>query len=132
MKIKIDEINIRDRIRHGSEDYENLAHSMQNIGLINPILVDENKNLISGYRRLMASKKLGWEYIDARIIPIRNDDVKGLDIEYHENIGRQNLSEQDVTKYREKRTRLLAPEKPGGLKGFFLRLWGFIKSLFKR
>ena len=41
-----------------------LQSSIEKVGLINPVMIDENNNLIAGYRRLSACKKLGWKEID--------------------------------------------------------------------
>src|SRR4051794_26090563 len=58
--IKIDEANVAE-----------LARSMQDQGLLHPIVLwfgDAGMQLLSGWHRLEAAKKLGWTHIRATII----------------------------------------------------------------
>jgi len=41
---------------------------MNVLGLLQPIIVDEELNLLAGARRLAAARKLGWTEIDCKII----------------------------------------------------------------
>jgi ParB family chromosome partitioning protein len=49
-----------------------LAKSIRELGLLQPIVVDEQFNLIAGQRRLVACKELGWETIPTRILNVDN------------------------------------------------------------
>ena len=57
-------------------DIETLAESIDHIGLIQPVVISENYELLSGYRRLHACKTLGWETIEVKInnapVPVLN------------------------------------------------------------
>ena len=59
MEINIYEIRIRDRIRKELRDIDDLAESIKEIGLIQPIILTKDNELIAGHRRLLACKKLG-------------------------------------------------------------------------
>ena len=80
MKIKISEIKIKDRIRKNAGDIETLKESMKTHGLINPITITNNHELIAGFRRLNAAIELGWEYIDCFIIKV-DSKIQKLQIE---------------------------------------------------
>ncbi len=54
MLIDIDQIKIKKRIRKNIGDIETLKNSIIKHGLIYPIIIDKNKNLIAGFRRYQA------------------------------------------------------------------------------
>jgi len=45
-------------------DVNELMGSMEEQGLINPIIIDENNYILAGHRRLECAKRLGWKTID--------------------------------------------------------------------
>jgi starvation-inducible DNA-binding protein len=61
----IDEIIVGNRKRPlDASKVTSMAYSMNTIGLLSPVIIDSNKNLIAGLHRLEAAKALGWEFID--------------------------------------------------------------------
>ncbi|WP_244232807.1 ParB/RepB/Spo0J family partition protein [Methylacidiphilum caldifontis] len=76
------------------EQIEELAVSIEEIGLIHPILVRPAANntyeIISGERRWRACKKLKKPFIECFIHPM--DDKMALQVRIVENIQRQNLN----------------------------------------
>ena len=98
-KISISEYNVRKNLEAGSEDsnIEDLAKSINEKGLLNPITVVERKSsyeLIAGKRRFFACQLLGWEAIPALI---RNDvnDIDATVISLIENVHRSDLHPLD-------------------------------------
>lgn len=74
------------------EELEELANSIKEIGLIEPIIVRPKGNryeLISGYRRYMAAKKFGIPKLPARILFV--GDKEALMMSATENIQRTDL-----------------------------------------
>lgn len=60
MKIAISEIKINSGRREASlSGINELAQSISEVGLLNPITVDPNHTLIAGLHRLEAAKRLG-------------------------------------------------------------------------
>ena len=53
----------RHRLRRDMGEIESLAASIEDIGLLNPITVDRDGNLLAGERRLRAVKLLGWKTV---------------------------------------------------------------------
>ncbi len=94
-EVEIDKIKIGKRQRKYIGDITPLKKSLKEIGLINPIIVSEDLRLIAGYRRLLAAKELGWKTIQARIIPLKYENLFE-DIEFHENYSRKNLFQEEV------------------------------------
>jgi N6-adenosine-specific RNA methylase IME4/ParB-like chromosome segregation protein Spo0J len=68
--MKIDEIKICERYRPDPGDIPSLAKSMAEDGLLHPIVVNSQGELIAGARRLKAALLLGWTDIPARLIDI--------------------------------------------------------------
>lgn len=133
MKLNINEIKIGSRIRQDTGDLSLLKESIRKMGLLQPIIVNTKKELISGFRRLQACRQLEWDEIEVKIIKTEDDKVKKLDLEYHENLGRLNLSPEEKQHYLETREKLLRP--PTLLQRFFLWLknvWNMLKVLFSK
>ena len=86
--VSIDSIKIGERFRKDLGDLKGLTDSIKEVGLLHPIVVDQDFNLISGQRRLEACKLLGWKKIPVNIVPLR-DLMKG---EFHENAVRKDFT----------------------------------------
>jgi ParB family chromosome partitioning protein len=132
MKIRIDDIKSGARIRLENTDVSLLKKSIAEVGLLNPIIINEEKELLSGFRRLLACRELGWEDIEAIIFKTADDEIKKLDIEFHENLGRVELTDADRENYQQMRSDLLnRPKKRNWwyyLKRFFVFLFGLFAS----
>ena len=99
--IKISEISInpfQPRTEFDQEKLEELAHSIETLGIIQPITVrklgNDKYQLISGERRFRASKMAGKSKIPA-FIRIANDQQM-LEMALVENIQRSNLNPIEV------------------------------------
>lgn len=79
------------------ESMEELIQSIQDVGLISPILVtpaDGVYRVIAGHRRLLACIHLGWQEIPARIVATDNADVLAMSVQ--ENFARKDLSATEI------------------------------------
>lgn len=90
-EIKITDIKVENRIREAnSEKVAELAESINEIGLLNPIIVDKDNKLIAGLHRLEAFKLLGKDTILAMIDEEESSLKKELK-EIDENLIRAEL-----------------------------------------
>ena len=58
---------------------EDLAESIEQVGLLEPLVVNEKNQVISGHRRLRAIKQLKWKSVEVIVrkdIPQDNEAVK--------------------------------------------------------
>jgi ParB family chromosome partitioning protein len=55
-------------------DFDALVHSIADVGLLHPIVIDSKNRLLAGYRRLEAYKKLGLTKIEATVVEIDDGD----------------------------------------------------------
>ncbi len=87
--MKIKDIKIGKRFRKDFGDLESLKNSIQKLGLIHSVVVDENKNLIAGERRVEACKQLYGDNFDIshREITSENKEQKETD----ENVVREDF-----------------------------------------
>ena len=73
---------------------EELAESIRKVGLLQPIIIRVNSShsfeIVAGYRRLNACKKLGWRKIASHIVEL--DDKSAFEVALIENIQRQTLN----------------------------------------
>jgi len=86
-----------------------LMTSIAKVGLINPILIDENDVLVAGECRLTACARLGWSHIEYTRKEDCSPDILYL-IELEENVRRTDLTWQDecraVAAYHDLRVRM--------------------------
>jgi ParB family chromosome partitioning protein len=124
MQIKVAEIVMKKRIRKNLGDLSSLMESMKRYGLINPILITRDNELIAGHRRLESAKRLGWDKVEVRIVN-QDDEIAQIEMEIDENIQRKNLSTDELAEGYMRLERLKNP-------GFFRKIWNAIKNFFKR
>ena len=83
-----------DRIRPPNEaNVEELVKSMAEVGMIEPIIVCSNGpgyDLVSGFHRLAAAQKLGWQYVDSIIIEVSQPQARLIEVD--ENLVRSELT----------------------------------------
>lgn len=131
MKLKLDEIKIGKRLRQQFTDVTMLKESIREVGLLNPVIVNEKNELISGFRRFEACRQLGWQEIEANVLETSDDDVKKLEIEYHENLGRVDLTSDDRIVYKQRMYSLLNPPKTEkGFLAWLKNIWNFLMGIF--
>lgn len=99
MKIRVSDIKVKNRIRKDLGDLHSLKESIQKLGLLHPILIDLDNTLISGERRLQSVKTLGWEYVEVRIVDIRNKKER-VQIEAEENNIRLEFTSEEQERVR--------------------------------
>jgi len=99
IEIDLDKIEIspyQPRIEYNKEKIEELAKSIKENGLIQPITVKKNNNkyqIIAGHRRYLAFKKLNKESIPAIV---RNEQDNEEIITLTENLIRENLNPIEI------------------------------------
>jgi ParB family chromosome partitioning protein len=123
MLIALDSIIVKTRIRRDLGDIEGLMASLKKHGQLTPIILNRNNELISGFRRLQAAKRLGWKSIEAVILD-RPSQQQKLEIEIEENVQRLDLSAEDLA---EGLMRLHKLRQPGLLS----RIWNFILRVLR-
>lgn len=98
--IRLSEFNIRKDLSAGTEDtgLEELAESIREQGLLNPLIVrecsDGTYELIAGQRRFLACQRLGWETVPCYIKDV-TDDTDATILSLIENVHRADLNPID-------------------------------------
>lgn len=92
--LPIREILIGDRQRKVYPNIPELAESIRIHGLIQPLVVDQDKNLIAGGRRLAACQLLGLDVVDVVYKETMDLATRKL-LEAEENLHRENLTWQE-------------------------------------
>ena len=127
MKVYIDDIVVKDRIRKDLGDVAALAESFNHYGQITPIVINKKNALIAGGRRLEAAKLLGWQSINA-VIMDSDDELECLEIEVEENSFRKDFNPEETAAAAEKIHKLKNPPLfrriLNAIKGFFKRIFG--------
>ncbi|MFY9798930.1 MAG: ParB N-terminal domain-containing protein, partial [Candidatus Nitrosopolaris sp.] len=91
-QIPIDSIKIGSRFRNDLGDIASLAENIREIGLLHPIVINQNRELICGLRRIEAFKSLVKSEIPAHVVNL-DDIVKG---EISENTQRKDFSLEEI------------------------------------
>jgi ParB family chromosome partitioning protein len=123
MQIPLKDIKIPPRVRNRKIDVDDLVESMSEFGQLQPILINQDYELIAGYRRYKAAKKLGWQTIDVKIIDVK-DKKKRVLLELEENQARMNFTAEEIEKAKKMLSRY-------NQNGFFYQLWISIIEFFQ-
>jgi ParB/RepB/Spo0J family partition protein len=89
--------NRSERQRRSLQNIDVLADSIRRLGLIHPIVIDRENNLVAGERRLTACRTLGWTHINCQYVD-ELDPLLAHAIELEENVKREALPWQDEAK----------------------------------
>lgn len=94
VEVPLDEIKIGSRVRRDFSHVPELAESIREDGLIQPIVLTYDKQLIAGESRIRAHRLLGRTTIKAVFRGVLDEAQLGI-LEASENIARQNLTWQE-------------------------------------
>jgi ParB family chromosome partitioning protein len=90
-EVRVKDIKVRFRLRTPSDvKVDGIKESISMVGLLNPLTIDADKNLLAGYHRLLAFKALKRETIPCIIKAV--DKRFGELCEIDENLARHSLS----------------------------------------
>jgi len=92
MRHKICDVKVGDRFRKDIGNLKSLSRSIQEIGLLHPIVISEEDLLIAGVRRLEACRMLGWSEIPVTVVNLE-DLRKG---EIQENLVRKDFTVSEM------------------------------------
>jgi adenine-specific DNA-methyltransferase len=84
--IAVELIRVENRFRRHLGNVSALMDSIKALGLLHPVLVNQDYRLIAGGRRLEACKRLGWKEIPARVVTI--DELRA---QHDENVIREDF-----------------------------------------
>lgn len=79
------------------EDFEQLKCSIQELGVIEPLIVDEDMRVICGHQRLRAAKALGLGSVPAVIRAVGEAETRAM-ITIEENIRRRQLQPSEMAR----------------------------------
>ncbi|MGP1458793.1 MAG: ParB N-terminal domain-containing protein [Treponema sp.] len=123
MLVKIDTIKVKKRVRRDLGDIDALKESLRSYGLLNPITLNKDNELIAGERRLEAAKMLGWTNINAVILD-NLTPVEQLELEIEENNQRKEFTKEELLEGYRRLERLRNPT-------IFMRLCAAIQRFFR-
>lgn len=100
-QVSISKIKVLKRAREDKGDIEGLADSIKLKGLIQPITVNQNYELIAGERRLLATTMAGFRTIDA-VIRDSKGILDDMEVELVENLVRKDMTWQEIALHEKK------------------------------
>jgi ParB family transcriptional regulator, chromosome partitioning protein len=123
MLVPLESIVIRRRIRKEPGDVSGLMESLRKYGQLTPIIINRKHELIAGFRRLQAARRLGWKSIEAVMID-RPTEQQKLEVEIEENVQRLDLSPEDIAEGMARLQKLRRPP-------LLVRIWMFILRILR-
>ncbi|MEO0661753.1 MAG: ParB N-terminal domain-containing protein [Planctomycetota bacterium] len=104
---KLDDISLTSEYLRTGTDVESLKNSIQNVGLLHPVTVNAEGELLAGARRFQAAQELGWDEIPVQVVErtgleqelvsidenLVRKPLKGLELEKCLNRGREIFEE---------------------------------------
>lgn len=117
MKVAIQQIKVNEG-RRALRSVDELAKSIQELGLLNPITVREDYTLVAGYHRLEACKQLGQTEIE--VVVVNLDHLRAQLAEIDENLVRNELTVLEHSQEMKRRKEIyeaLHPETKRGVAG---------------
>ena len=107
VEVPLKDIKIRFRLRTPSDEKViGLSESIKEVGLLQPITLDGEKNLLAGYHRYLSHQRLGRDTIPA---VIKEADTRiGELVEISENLFRNELNFIEISQHIIRREELLA------------------------
>jgi ParB family chromosome partitioning protein len=128
MLISLESVVVRKRIRRELGDISGLMESLKTYGQLTPIVINRKYELIAGFRRLQAAKRLGWKSIEAVMID-RPTEQQKLEVELEENIQRLALAPEEIADGMARLQKLRRPGLWARIRAFILRI---LRSVFPR
>ena len=78
-------------------DIDDLVESISEVGLLQPLIIDQHHQVISGNRRLCAIQKLSWKKVDVEKVKVSKKDIPNLLI--HHNRQRIKACREILNEY---------------------------------
>ena len=78
MKLSIDKIipHPKNREIYSLSDLDDLKSSLQTVGLLQPLILNQFNQILSGHRRFECIKELGWEEVEVDIKTIDDEETE--------------------------------------------------------
>lgn len=94
--VRISDVVVTDRSRSDLGDLASLMDSIQEVGLLHPVVVTRDRVLIAGQRRLEACRRLGWDAVPATFAENVTDAITALTAERDENTCRKDMTMSEL------------------------------------
>ena len=94
--VELKDIKTSNEYLRKDTDIESLKKSIESIGLINPLTVNPELELLAGSRRLEAMKELGWQ--EATVHVVERDSLEQELISIDENLVKKPLNKLEFEK----------------------------------
>lgn len=92
--VKLDDIKIGDRFRNDPGNISDLVESIKELGLGQPIIINDEGYLIAGLRRFLAFKELGETSIPCRILDLSPEKERRMEAD--ENMVRRDFTNSEI------------------------------------
>ena len=78
MKLSIDKITPHPKNReiYSLSDLDDLKSSLQTVGLLQPLILNQLNQILSGHRRFECIKELGWEEVEVDIKEVDDEETE--------------------------------------------------------
>lgn len=96
-EMRLEKVRVREgwNIRENADrDIGTLAESMEKMGQLHPIVINDKNEIVAGHRRFLAAQRLGWDKIG--VIGLQDEDERLVHLD--ENLERTGLTQPEKEK----------------------------------
>ena len=85
MKVKISSLKHHPKNKeiYDLSSIEELMESISEVGLLQPLIIDQHKQIVSGNRRFESIKRLNWEEVEVNLREVKQEDEELLLIHFN-------------------------------------------------
>jgi hypothetical protein len=91
-EMKVKDIKIGENVRGEASASPSFVASIDELGIIQPVVVDEQGNLIAGFRRMLAAVELGLETVPVHV----RENGQRIPLQVAENVHRESLTDWEL------------------------------------
>lgn len=95
-ELNINQVKVGERMRMQIGDLDSLKASMRELGMLQPLVLDGDYNLIAGFRRHQAAIELGWEHVPVFVAMDTPSALVRLKAERDENTCRKEFTPSEA------------------------------------
>ncbi len=114
-KFRIADIVVPENRKRSVKGLQELTNSIRELGLLNPIILTQDRRLVAGLHRLRACEALGWKEISAVVLSLSQLDAELVEID--ENLCRTELTVLEQAEQTARRKQIYQARHPETRKG---------------
>jgi site-specific DNA-methyltransferase (adenine-specific) len=85
--LRLAEYNPRQNLKPGNAEYQKIRRSIEEFGLVDPLIVNSDGTIIGGHQRYTVLLELGWDECECVIVDLPEEKAKALNVALNKITG---------------------------------------------